>query len=96
MARTNGSPQFPFHTDSTERLRKVNGQVQGIQHMIEERRYCLDILQQVTAARRGLDEVALQIVRGHINSCVRQAIQKKRGGGGKIEELMQALHRIMR
>ena len=87
--------QPPLHTDSLKRLRKIEGQIQGVQRMLEARRYCIEILQQVTAARRALDEVSLQIMRGHINSCVSGAI---RGGKGaeKVEELMRAIHRFVK
>ena len=87
--------QPPLHTDSLKRLRKIEGQIQGVQRMLAERRYCIEILQQVTAARRALDEVSLQIMRGHINSCVSGAI---RGGNGaeKVEELMRAIHRFVK
>ncbi len=88
-------PKPPKHTESLTRLRKVEGQIQGIQHMLEERRYCIDVLQQVTAARRALDEVALQIMRGHINSCVSHAIRHQ-DGAEKVEELMQTLHRFIK
>lgn len=88
-------PKPPKHTDSLTRLRKVEGQIKGVQRMLEERRYCIEVLQQVTAARRALDEVALQILRGHINSCVSHAIRHQ-DGAEKVEELMQTLHRFIK
>lgn len=87
--------QPPLHTDSLKRLRKIEGQIQGLQRMLSERRYCIDVLQQVTAARRALDEVSLQIMRAHINSCVSQAIRKG-DGAEKVEELMRAIHRFVK
>ena len=87
--------QPPLHHEPLKRLRKVEGQIQGIQRMVEGRRYCIDILQQVTAARRALDEVALQIMRGHIDACVSDAIRHK-GGTEKVEELMQTIHRFVK
>lgn len=88
-------PQPPKHTESLTRLRKIEGQIQGIQRMLEERRYCIDVLQQVTAARRALDGVALQIMQGHINSCVSDAIKHEQGKE-KVEELMHTLHRFIK
>ena len=88
-------PQPPKHTDSLKRLRKVEGQIKGIQRMLEGRRYCIDVLQQVSAARRALDEVALQIMKGHISSCVSHAI-KQEDGAEKVEELMRAIHRFVK
>ncbi|MBI3088607.1 MAG: metal-sensitive transcriptional regulator [Candidatus Omnitrophica bacterium] len=87
--------QPPKHTDSLKRLRKVEGQIQGIQRMLATQRYCIDVLQQITAARRALDEVSLQIMRGHINSCVSSAIRSG-DGAEKVEELMRAIHRFVK
>ena len=88
-------PQPPKHSDSLTRLRKIEGQIKGIQRMLEQRRYCIDVLQQVSAARRALDEVALQMMRGHINSCVTHAIRHQ-DGAEKVEELIHTLHRFIR
>ena len=87
--------QPPAHTDSLKRLRRIEGQIQGIQRMVGQRRYCIDILQQITAARRALDEVSLGIMRGHINTCVSDAIRHK-DGQEKVEELMHAIHRFVK
>ena len=87
--------QPPLHSDSLKRLKRVEGQIKGVQRMVEARRYCIDILQQVTAARRALDEVALQIMRGHIDSCVSDAIRHK-DGAEKVEELMHTIHRFVK
>ena len=88
-------PKPPLHSESLKRLRKIEGQIQGLQRMLEQRRYCIDVLQQVTAARRALDEVALQVMQGHINACVSDAIRHK-DGAEKIDELMQAIHRFVK
>ena len=88
-------PKPPKHADGLTRLRRVEGQIQGIQRMLEERRYCIDVLQQVTAARRALDEVALRVMRGHIDACVSDAIRHK-DGAAKVEELMQTIHRFVK
>ena len=85
----------PLHTDSLKRLRKIEGQIQGLQRMLSQRRYCIEVLQQVTAARRALDEVSLQIMRGHINSCVSRAIRQG-DGAEKVDELMRAVHRFVK
>ena len=85
----------PLHTDSLTRLKKIEGQIKGIQRMLEARRYCIDILQQMTAARRALDETSLQIMKQHINSCVSESIRQK-DGAEKVEELMRAIHRFVK
>ena len=86
---------YPTHKSVVPRLKRIEGQIRGIGRMIEERRYCIDIIQQVTAARKALDQVALQMMRGHIDSCVSDAITK-RDGAEKINELMQTIHRFVK
>ena len=85
----------PKHADTLKRLKKVEGQIKGLQRMVDDGRYCIDILQQLTAARRALDQVGMSIMRRHIDSCVSEAIRSKRGAG-KVTELMQAVDRFIR
>ena len=88
-------PTYPRHTNLLPRLRRIEGQIRGITRMVESRRYCLDIVQQLTAARRALDQVSLQVMSGHINTCVSESI-RKREGAAKINELMQAIGRFVK
>ena len=86
---------YPSHQELLPRLRRIEGQVQGVRRMVESGRYCIDILQQVTAARRALDEVALKIMSGHINDCVSTAI-RKRDGTAKIAELIRTIQQFVK
>ena len=86
---------FPKHNDLLPRLRRIEGQVRGISRMVEQHRYCIDIIQQLTAARKALDQVSLKVMSGHINTCVSTAI-RKREGKQKIGELMQTIHRFVK
>ena len=88
-------PKFPKHDDLLPRLKRIEGQIRGITRMVEERRYCIDIIQQLTAARRAIDEVSLQMMQGHINACVSDAIRKQKGPA-KVNELMQTIHRFVK
>ena len=88
-------PKFPKHNDVVPRLRRIEGQIRGITRMVEGRRYCIDIIQQLTAARKALDQVSLKIMNGHINTCVSESI-RKREGAGKINELMQTINRFVK
>lgn len=88
-------PKGAPHPGVTARLKRIEGQVRGVARMVEEQRYCIDIIQQLTAARRALDETTLTILKGHINHCVSDAI-KRREGAGKIDELMQTIHRFIK
>ena len=72
-----------------KRLKRIEGQVRGLQSMIEEERYCIDILTQVSAARAALDGVALGVMEDHVRHCVRD------GGDEKVDELMGAMARLV-
>ena len=88
-------PRYPTHNDLLPRLRRIEGQIRGISRMLEERRYCIDVIQQLTAARRALDQVSLKIMNGHINTCVSEAIRRQEGTQ-KISELMQTINRFVK
>ena len=88
-------PKFPKHDDLMPRLKRIEGQVRGITRMVEERRYCIDIIQQLTAARKALDQVSLNIMKGHINTCVSDSIRRQ-DGAGKINELMDTINRFVK
>ena len=78
-----------------DRLRRIEGQVAGIRRMYEDGRYCIDVLDQISAARAGLEAAALVILEDHVNGCVRDAIE---GGEGqaKAQELVAAVRRYVR
>ena len=88
-------PAYPKHDELVPRLRRIEGQIRGITRMVSERRYCIDVIQQLTAARRALDQVSLKIMNGHINTCVSQAI-RRREGPAKVNELMQTINRFVK
>ena len=88
-------PTYPKHDKLVPRLRRIEGQVRGISRMVQERRYCIDVIQQLTAARRALDQVSIQVMGGHINTCVSEAI-RRREGKQKIGELMQTINRFVK
>jgi DNA-binding FrmR family transcriptional regulator len=79
------------------RLARIEGQVRGIQGMVEDEAYCIDVLTQISAVSKALDGVARQLLADHANHCVRDAIE--RGGGEadeKLEELLAAVERFSR
>ncbi|MEU9832545.1 metal-sensitive transcriptional regulator [Streptosporangium sp. NPDC048047] len=79
------------------RLRRIEGQIRGLQRMVEEDSYCIDILTQVSAATRALQAVALGLLEDHIRHCVADAIN---GGGPeaeeKVKEASAAIARLVR
>lgn len=76
------------------RLRRIEGQVRGIENMVEQDRYCIDILTQINAAQAALDKVALGLLDDHAHHCVAGADPSDREE--KTEELMAAVGRLMR
>jgi DNA-binding FrmR family transcriptional regulator len=80
------------------RLARIEGQVRGIQRMVEEDAYCVDILTQVAAVQTALEQVAIRVLDGHVRGCVSQAVS---GGDEaqadvKLDELMAAVQRFAR
>ena len=88
-------PTYPKHNELLPRLRRIEGQIRGIARMVEGRRYCIDIIQQLTAARKALDQVSLKVMSGHINGCVSESI-RHREGEKKINELMRTITRFVK
>jgi DNA-binding FrmR family transcriptional regulator len=77
------------------RLRRIEGQVRGIQRMVEEDRYCIDVLTQVSAVKSALESVALLLLNDHVDHCVADAIRAG-DGAEKVKELTQAVERLVR
>ncbi|GIH81249.1 metal-sensitive transcriptional regulator [Planobispora longispora] len=83
--------------DHLKRLRRVEGQVRGLQRMVEEDKYCIDILTQVSAANRALQSFALSLLEEHMAHCVADATAK--GGAeaeAKVKEAADAIARLVR
>ena len=91
-------PGYSPHKDEVRaRLRRVEGQVRGIQQMVEDDRYCIDILTQVSAVTRALQAVAVGLLEDHLGHCVAEAIET--GGpeaNAKIAEAARAVSRLVR
>jgi DNA-binding FrmR family transcriptional regulator len=77
------------------RLSRVEGQVRGISRMVDEGKYCIDIVDQITAARKAMEKVALLIIQRHVNSCIKDAMAEGQGEE-MTEELVQALDKFLR
>ncbi|MCM3538720.1 metal-sensing transcriptional repressor [Priestia filamentosa] len=75
------------------RLKRIEGQVRGIQNMIENERYCVDILTQISAINSAMKNVGLQLLEKHAQNCVSNAI-KEGNGNESIEELMDVFKRF--
>ncbi len=77
------------------RLRRMEGQVRGVQKMLAEGRYCLDIVTQLQAIAAAANKVSEQVLEGHIRGCVTDAIKEQRGDEA-ITELMTVLSKAIR
>ena len=97
------APDSPVHGYTHDkdrylkRLRRIEGQVRGLQRMIDEDQYCIDILTQVSAATKALQSVALGLLEEHLSHCVAQAVAE--GGDGatdKVREASDAIARLVR
>jgi DNA-binding FrmR family transcriptional regulator len=79
-----------------KRLHRVEGQVRGVERMVEDDRYCIDILTQIAAVNTALESLAFEILDDHVNHCVSGAIASgnKREAKAKTEELLAAVRRF--
>lgn len=87
------------HTANLIALRRIEGQVKGIQKMIEERKYCIDIVNQIHASINALYRVAEKILSKHMESCVIDSlkggsVEKKKEKIGEIMEVIRKLHKL--
>jgi CsoR family transcriptional regulator, copper-sensing transcriptional repressor len=80
--------------DLVTRLRRIEGQARGIQRLVEEEAYCLDVLQQVEALTAAADEVALLLLEDHIDGCLTHAIDSGQGRP-YVDEVMTVIRRAM-
>lgn len=87
---------FSYQQDALlTRLRRIEGQVRGVQRMVEDGRYCLDIVTQIQAITAAAEKVSQQVLEEHIRGCVSDAIRDQRGDEA-ISELMVVLGKAMR
>ncbi len=83
-----------LNADLLTRLNRAEGQLRGLQRMIGEGAYCIDVLQQVSAVRRALDRLALILIRDHLETCVSDAMAARKPGD-KVRELIDTLDRFL-
>src|SRR5438876_7612872 len=95
------SANYGYVSDKTaliKRLHRIEGQVRGIERMVEEERYCIDILDQISAVSTALEKVGLRVLDGHVNHCVSDALRSgdPQAAGAKTQELLHAVERFAR
>jgi CsoR family transcriptional regulator, copper-sensing transcriptional repressor len=83
--------------DHLKRLRRIEGQVRGLQRMVDEDKYCIDVLTQVSAVTRALQSFSLELLQEHMGSCVVEAAAKGgREADEKVREASEAIARLVR
>ncbi len=89
---------YGYHDNKEQlikRLRRAEGQVRGIARMIEEDKYCIDILTQLSATEAALDKVALELLREHSNHCLADTTLSDEDRRAKSDELVTAVGRLL-
>lgn len=89
---------YPYASDKEEvlsRLRKIEGQIRGIQRMVADEAYCTDILTQVSAVVSGMEKVGLRLLREHTRGTVADAIKAKGDGDDRVEEVVKVVERFL-
>jgi DNA-binding FrmR family transcriptional regulator len=82
--------------DVLTRLRRIEGQARGLQRMVADEQYCIDILTQVSAMTKALQAVALRLLDDHLAHCVRDAVATGEGAEDKLSEASAAIARLVR
>jgi len=88
----------PSHTDNLVSLRRIEGQVRGVQKMIEQQKYCIDILTQIAAIKGALGRVEEKILEKHFQNCVTEAVTgtSKKEKQKKLDEILKLIHQTRR
>jgi DNA-binding FrmR family transcriptional regulator len=88
-------PQNPDHSGTLSALRRIEGQVRGVQRMVEEKQYCIDILNQIGAIKGALSTVEKRILERHFQHCVKNAmtVDSEAETSQKISEIMDLINK---
>ena len=82
--------------DQLKRLRRIEGQIRGLQRMVEDEQYCIDILTQISAATKALESVALGLLDDHLRHCLAHAASDPDQFSDKVTEASAAITRLVR
>lgn len=78
------------------RLKRIEGQTRGLQRMIEEEKYCIDIITQISAVNSALENVAVALLQDHLKHCVTEAVESGKDTEHKITEASEAIARMLK
>lgn len=82
--------------DLLRRLRRIEGQIRGLQRMVEEEKYCVDVLVQIAAVKAALDKVGMALLEEHTRGCVRRALREDEAADAAIRELTDVILRYLK
>lgn len=91
--------KYPYDKEALKkRLHRIEGQVRGLERMVDDDRYCIDILTQVGAVKTALESLAFELLDGHVQHCLADALTSgdERLASAKSRELLEAVHRFAR
>ena len=83
----------PSHKKQLPSLKRIEGQIRGISKMVEEERYCMDILNQIKAVRNALSAVEGKVLKSHLQACIKDALKDDEKLDIKVNELLKTLKR---
>ena len=83
----------PIHKEHLSSIKRIEGQIRGIAKMIEDEKYCIDILNQIKAVRNSLTTVEGKIVKTHLKECVKDALKANKNFDDKVEEVLKVIKR---
>ncbi len=83
----------PSHNKQIASLKRVEGQIRGIINMVNEEKYCVDILYQIKAAKSALVSIESKILENHIESCVKNSLKNKNDVDKKVSELLKLINK---
>jgi DNA-binding FrmR family transcriptional regulator len=83
----------PCHKEQLISIKRIEGQIRGIAKMIEDEKYCIDILNQIKAVRNSLTSVEGKIVKTHLKECVKETLNDKQNYDDKVEEVLKVIKR---
>lgn len=83
----------PSHQSQLSALKRVEGQVRGVIKMIDEGKYCVDVLNQIKAAKAALVKIESNVLKKHVESCVKESFKNKKALDSKVEELLKLINK---
>ena len=83
----------PSHQSQLSALKRVEGQVRGVIKMIDEGKYCVDVLNQIKAAKAALVKIESNVLKKHVESCVKESFKNRKALDSKVEELLKLINK---